>query len=695
MTAEAFGRYKVTGTLGVGGMGEVYEAIDEVLGRPVAVKTLRGKHGGLAARLLDERFKQEARAIAALAHPGVVQVFDIDLTAEPPYIVMERVAGPSLKERLAKGVLGASELRALGVQVGRALAAAHEAGIVHRDVKPANILSATGGAWKLADFGVAHVPDSAITMTGQFVGSPAYAAPEALVRGETGVAGDVYGLGATLYEAAAGRWPRSDATSGALFGPVPPLRELVPALPHELAAAIDRAVAVEPSHRPSASELADALAGASSDPGVTLGHHTVVGSPAGPVVGISKPPWKWIAIGAAAVLAIGIIAAIARGGFRHRLASSRCGRRETARAGRAPRDDACSGDHRSPRREGLEQGRRQALQGRARRGGEETFGVRAQVGRERRDQEPPRSTPATVSARHARTRLDWGVMEPGTRVGAYRVIAPLGRGGMGGVFEVEDDHGRRLALKSTLQDNAGGEITRRFAREANALRMLDHPNLIAALDMFVEAGQLYLVMEKVDGRTLTKRIADKEDPITPRTALVLARQILDGVDHAHQRGFVHRDLKPDNVLLQPMSGWERVKLIDFGIVKLLGDAAAAFGAGALTRTGLVFGTPAYMAPEQALGRLVDARADVYAVGIMLYEMLVGRVPFRDPDPVVVMRQQVKLEPPSLRKITNDAPWCTPEITVLVDGALAKQPEHRFADARAMIAALDLAFESLP
>ena len=312
MTALAFGRYKVTGTLGAGGMGEVYEAVDEVLGRPVAVKTLRGKHGGLAARLLDERFKQEARAIAALAPPGVVQVFDIDLTAEPPYIVMERVAGPSLKERLVQGVLGPGELRALGVQVGRALAAAHAAGIVHRDVKPANILSATGGAWKLADFGVAHVPDSAITMTGQFVGSPAYAAPEALVRGETGTAGDVYGLGATLYEAAAGRWPRSDATSGALFGAVPPLRELVPALPHELAAAIDRAVAVEPAHRPSAGELADALAGASSAPGVTIGHHTAIGSPAGPIAASRPLPWKPIAIGIAVVLGIGTIAALTR-----------------------------------------------------------------------------------------------------------------------------------------------------------------------------------------------------------------------------------------------------------------------------------------------------------------------------------------------------------------------------------------------
>jgi serine/threonine-protein kinase len=143
--AHAFGRYRVTGTLGAGGMGEVFAAVDEVLGREVAVKTLRGKHDGLAARLLDERFRQEARAIAALAHPGVVQVFDIDLAAEVPYIVMERVAGPSLKERLEHGPLDLAELRALGIQIGRALAAAHAAGIVHRDVKPANILSAGGG----------------------------------------------------------------------------------------------------------------------------------------------------------------------------------------------------------------------------------------------------------------------------------------------------------------------------------------------------------------------------------------------------------------------------------------------------------------------------------------------------------------------------------------------------------------------
>jgi eukaryotic-like serine/threonine-protein kinase len=258
--AHSFGRYKVTGTLGSGAMGEVYAAVDDVLGREVAVKTLRGRTSGIAARMLDERFRLEARAVASLVHPGIVQVYDIDLAAEPPYLVMERVAGPSLKERFAEGALPEGELRALGIQIARALSAAHAAGIVHRDVKPANILVAGPRAWKLADFGVAHVPDSSLTLTGQFVGSPAYAPPEALLRGQSTAAGDVFGLGATLYQGAAGSWPRADASTGALLAPVPSLKTLAPHLPDDLIETIDRAVAIEPDQRPSAGELADALA---------------------------------------------------------------------------------------------------------------------------------------------------------------------------------------------------------------------------------------------------------------------------------------------------------------------------------------------------------------------------------------------------------------------------------------------------
>ncbi|MDX2088753.1 MAG: serine/threonine-protein kinase [Kofleriaceae bacterium] len=277
---QTFGRYRVTSTLGAGAMGEVYAAVDEVLGREVAVKTLKGHRNGLAARMLDERFRQEARAVASLAHPGVVQVFDIDLTADPPYLVMERVAGPSLKERLEEGPLAVNDLRALGIQIGRALAAAHAQQVIHRDVKPANILAAGPGTWKLADFGVAHVPDSSLTMTGQFIGSPAYAPPEALIKGQSDAEGDVYGLGAVLYQAAAGRWPRLEDKSGALIPIVPPLASLAPHVPADVCALIDRAISNDAAQRPTASQIADALA--------VTGSHPIAAPPAG--LPISTPP---------------------------------------------------------------------------------------------------------------------------------------------------------------------------------------------------------------------------------------------------------------------------------------------------------------------------------------------------------------------------------------------------------------------
>jgi len=302
-----FGRYRVVATLGRGAMGEVFAAVDDVLGREVAIKTLRGGDRP-TSRLIDERFKNEARAIASLAHPGVVQLFDVDVAADPPFLVMERVAGPSLAERLEDGPLPIDEVRALGVQIARAIAAAHELGIVHRDVKPANILAAGPGRWKLADFGVAHVPDSSLTLTGQFVGSPAYAAPEALTRGELGPAADVYGLGAVLYQAASGRWPRSEPSSpgiAALLAPPPPLRGFAPQVPAELAGAIERALAPDATDRPTAEEMARAIAGELPAIATTAPAMLAPIATRGPA-----SAWRarapWIGVGVALVIGIGI-----------------------------------------------------------------------------------------------------------------------------------------------------------------------------------------------------------------------------------------------------------------------------------------------------------------------------------------------------------------------------------------------------
>ena len=285
----------------------------------------------------------------------------------------------------------------------------------------------------------------------------------------------------------------------------------------------------------------------------------------------------------------------------------------------------------------------------------------------------------------------------GDRVGAYVVRGVLGHGGMGAVYEVEAPDGARRAMKAALIDRAdGGVAARRLAREGNALQLLEHPNVVAALDRLVAGGRLYLVMELVRGPSLRALLEDGALP--PRRALVLTRQILDGVEHAHARGVVHRDLKPENVIVSAAGPahdpYDRVKLLDFGLVKLRDDAAAMVGAGRLTRTGTTFGTPAYMAPEVAQGRSIDGRADLYAIGVMLFEMLCGRRPFVAGDALALLRAQVSATPPRLADVCGDAWWCTPELETLVGGALAKPPGDRFATATAMRACLDDAFASL-
>jgi len=284
-------------------------------------------------------------------------------------------------------------------------------------------------------------------------------------------------------------------------------------------------------------------------------------------------------------------------------------------------------------------------------------------------------------------------LEAGLKIGTYQVIEPIGRGGMAGVWAVQDEAGHRYALKSPASGlRADPGTWRRFAREAKAMCLIDHPNVVSVVDVFVEAESLYLVMELVGGSTLDKLFV--RAPLSPRRALDIARQLLDGIGHAHALGFVHRDLKPANIMVVATAEGERVKILDFGIVKLIGEAEAAMGGEKLTRSGNVTGTPAYMAPEQVIGRSVDGRTDLYSLGILLFQMLSGHLPFQHRDLLELMRMQVKMQPPALDAVAHGQPWCTPELAALVAGALVKEPAERFANAQAMTAALDRASRSL-
>jgi eukaryotic-like serine/threonine-protein kinase len=253
-----FGRFRAAAELGAGAMGTVFRARDESLSRDVAIKALSA--GGDAG--IRERFLREARAIGAVHHSNILAIYDASVEGDTPYIVMELAAGGSLWDQMKSGPLHVETVRQVGIQIARALAAAHAANILHRDVKPANILATAPGTWKLADFGIARLPDSTLTVTGQFLGSPSYAAPESLQRGEFSPASDVYALGVTLYEALAGTPPHGDHDMRSLMRKLeedpPPLHTRV-SVPGPLGASIMAAVARDPARRPTAEQLANML----------------------------------------------------------------------------------------------------------------------------------------------------------------------------------------------------------------------------------------------------------------------------------------------------------------------------------------------------------------------------------------------------------------------------------------------------
>src|SRR5262249_31287757 len=212
----------------------------------------------------------------------------------------------------------------------------------------------------------------------------------------------------------------------------------------------------------------------------------------------------------------------------------------------------------------------------------------------------------------------------GTRLGPYEILTPLGAGGMGEVYRARDPRmGREVAIKVSAE-----RFTDRFEREVRAVAALNHVNICQVYDV----GPSYLVMELVEGLTLADRI--RTSALSLEEALPIARQIADALEAAHEKGVIHRDLKPANIKIKPDGV---VKVLDFGLAKIAEQAAAAGSpeesptvAMGVTVAGQVMGTAAYMAPEQARGKMVDKRADIWAFGVVLYEMLTGQQLFGGP-----------------------------------------------------------------
>jgi serine/threonine-protein kinase len=269
----------------------------------------------------------------------------------------------------------------------------------------------------------------------------------------------------------------------------------------------------------------------------------------------------------------------------------------------------------------------------------------------------------------------------------YRVTRLLGQGGMGAVYEVE--HLRvpgRYALKIMLPElTEDPTFQERFFREISIARELVHPNVVTVRDCDVaKDGACYYTMDLSPGVPLTKLA---KEPLEWRRALALTRQLLLALSEAHKRGIVHRDVKPDNVLVEGKPPDEHVKVLDFGIARAFRDAPGGHETGELTAHAGIVGTPAYIAPEQALGERVDNRADLYAVGCTLHRILTGNLPFKSETPTGFYGQHIAVPPPPIRGVRPEARF--PEaLEKLVLRALEKNREKRFQSAEEMIAAID-------
>ncbi len=282
-------------------------------------------------------------------------------------------------------------------------------------------------------------------------------------------------------------------------------------------------------------------------------------------------------------------------------------------------------------------------------------------------------------------------LEPGRNLGPYRIVSPLGAGGMGEVYRATDTRlGRDVALKVLPESVAGSpELRARFEREARAVASLSHPGILSIHDFGTDGGQTFAAMELLEGETLRSRLAT--GPLAPRRATEYALQLAQALAAAHDKGVVHRDVKPDNVFVTREG---RVKVLDFGLARQASSLLTSSGDDSVSPTlapgtepGTVLGTVGYMSPEQVKGQEADARSDIFSFGAVLYEMLTGKRAFRGETAAETMTAILRADPPEPASVHEGIPLALERI---VDHCLEKSPDRRFRTAHDLAFALETA-----
>jgi serine/threonine-protein kinase len=549
-------RWEISGSIGEGAMGTVYEGTDRQTGQTVAIKMLHAQGD-------DARFLREVSALSRMTHPAIVRYIAHGVHAEQPYVVMDRLNGCTLAERLEQGPLSVDGAIALGKRLAAGLASVHAEGITHRDLKPSNVMlvERSVAMTTIVDFGLARPLDaSRLTRTGDLVGTPGYMAPEQVrATHDVGPAADVFALGCVLWECIAGRPLFEAEDDEKLFAKIlldrPPPLDTVASDASKISGLIDRMLDKDPARRPAMEAVEKEL----------------------PAVG-----------GAGSI--------------------------------------------------------------------------------------------ADVDEQRA---LAPGITE-GTIIGKYKVESLLGIGGMGVVVGARHlDLGTRVALK--LLQSEDGAARARFLREARAASRLESAHVARVLDVARnDDGIPYMVMEHLSGLDLADKLA-KEGPLPLDRAMKYVLETCEAIAEAHALGIVHRDLKPSNLFAVTLrDGSEMVKVLDFGISKVIEQEDASRP---LTQTDskMILGSIPYMSPEQLhASSEVDARTDVWSLGVVLYELLSNTRPFEAPNATAIAARIAAHEPTPLREVVPSAPAALERVILR---CLEKDPARRHPNLAAFARAL--------
>jgi serine/threonine protein kinase len=578
---QTLDRCHVLERVGQGAMSVVYKAKQDFTERIVAIKMLRAQLCCDPSNV--KRFQREAKAIARLSHPNLLNVYGVGTTnSGQPYIIMDYIEGKSLAQLLERdGQIDWKRAAMIFIQVCDAMQHAHSNRIIHRDLKPDNIMLVDNPAGedmvKVVDFGIVKITDDSqrfsqrLTQTGEVWGSPVYMSPEQCMGHELDHRSDIYALGTVLYECLTGK-------------PVFEGKRITDIVMKQL------------------NEKPKALSAVRPD--------------------LQIPAWfEQVAMKALEKES------------RNRFLSMEEMKRAIEKGMLSRKDTADA-----------------VLKPTAAPGGE-----------------VQRSAVASYTDPFMDKKIG----------GKYLVKSFIGEGGMSVVYKaVQDGINRAVAIKVLREELCDDEANvKRFQRESKAVSQLQHPNLVAIYDVgAMENGQPYMVMEFLEGKPLID-VLERDGKMTIERALPIFIQMCEVMFYAHNKGFIHRDLKPHNVILTRVGDKaDFVKLVDFGIVAYDGTKQAL--SQKLTAAGEICGSPIYMSPEQVLDDRVDHRSDIYSFGVVMYECLTGRPPFGGKRITDVLQKHVNSPPPQFSELDPDN-RIPPALEGIIFKALEKKQENRY------------------